>query len=378
MEPMNFGFFREQPLAPNGRKVAIIGAGPSGLAAAGYLACLGYQVDVFDKLPRAGGLMLFGIPAERIPAARVEGGARLLERRYGVNFHLHTKICCSAPLHEEEGDHFSQDIRSMDELVESFDAVVICTGSWRSRRLNIPGEELEGVYSSLEFLFPLRAARFGSPKVCVPPVEGRRVVVVGGGFSAVDVAESSVNLQADKVVVLYRRTANEAPCGRYELEKLARRGVEIIELATPKRILGRERVESMEIIRCRLGDPDEEGRRCPVPEEGKLEQIPVDMVVTAIGETATPPFAKELGLENVRRGEVRWLHMTSIENVFVAGDALTGPSKIGKAVYSGLRAARSLTNWLDLKAQHREEEYRYDDLMAKEQDREARPGDLNG
>jgi glutamate synthase (NADPH) small chain len=378
MEHMNFGFFRTAPLAPNGRKVAIIGAGPSGLAAAGYLACLGYQVDVFDKLPKAGGLMLFGIPAERIPAARVEAGARHLERKFGVNFHLHTKICCSAPLHEEEGDHFSLDIRGMGELVESFDAVVICTGSWRSRRLNIPGEELEGVYSGLEFLFPIRAARFGSPKVCIPPVEGRRVAVVGGGYSAVDVAESSLNLGAAKVILLYRRSLSEAPCGRFELERLGRRGVEIIELSAPKRIHGLERVEGIEISRCRLGEPGESGRRLPVPDEGMFEQLAVDIVVTAIGETATPPFAKELGLENVRRGEVRWLHMTSIENVFVAGDALSGPSKIGKAIYSGLRAARSLTNWLDLKAQHREGEYRYDDLMAGEQDRTNRSGASNG
>jgi glutamate synthase (NADPH) small chain len=367
MAHMNFGFFRNEPLAPNGRKVAIIGAGPSGLAAAGYLACLGYQVDVFDKLPRAGGLMLFGIPAERIPAARIEAGARHLERKFGVNFHLSTKICCSAPLHEEEGDHFSLDIRGMGEIVEGFDAVVICTGSWRSRRLNIPGEDLEGVYSGLEFLFPLRAARFGSPKVCVPPVEGRRIAVVGGGYSAVDVAESCMALGAAGVSLLYRRAWNEAPCGRFELEKLGKRGVQILDRTIPKEIHGRQRVEAIEIVRCRQDDP-----------EGSRELLPVEMVVTAIGETATPPFAKELGLENVRRGEVRWLHMTSIENVFVAGDALTGPSKIGKAVYSGLRAARSLTNWLDLKAQHREGEYRYDDLMAKEQERNGRSGASNG
>jgi glutamate synthase (NADPH) small chain len=367
MEHMNFGFFRNEPLAPNGRKVAIIGAGPSGLAAAGYLACLGYQVDVFDKLPRAGGLMLFGIPAERIPAARIEAGARHLERKFGVNFHLNTKICCSAPLHEEEGDHFSLDIRGMGEIVESFDAVVICTGSWRSRRLNIPGEDLEGVYSGLEFLFPLRAARFGSPKVCVPPVEGKRIAVVGGGYSAVDVAESCMTLGAASVSLLYRRARNEAPCGRFELEKLGKRGVQILDRTIPKEIHGRQRVEAIAIVRCCQDDP-----------EGARELLPVEMVVTAIGETATPPFAKELGLENVRRGEVRWLHMTSIENVFVAGDALTGPSKIGKAVYSGLRAARSLTNWLDLKAQHREGEYRYDDLMAGEQDRNGRSGASNG
>jgi glutamate synthase (NADPH) small chain len=368
MDGMNFAFFRNEPLPPNGRRVAIIGAGPSGLAAAGYLACLGYQVDVFDKLPRPGGLMLFGIPAERIPAERIESGARHLERNFGVNFHLKTKICCSAPLHEEEGDHFSLDIRGMGEVVESHDAVVICTGSWRSRRLNIPGEDLEGVYSGLEFLFPIRAARYGSPRVSLPRVKGQRVAVIGGGYSAVDVAESCMALGADKVFLFYRKGLSMAPCGRFELEKLGKRGVEIVEQAVPMRIHGREgRVESLELLLRSQGDPD-----------GSPLRVPVDLVVAAIGETATPPFAKELGLENVRRGEVRWLHMTNIENVFVAGDALTGPSKIGKAVYSGLRAARSLTNWLDLKAQHREEEYRYDDLVSGGQEGGEGKGSSNG
>lgn len=350
-DALNFAFLRATPAPPNGRSVAIIGAGPSGLMAAGYLACLGHQVEVYDKLPKAGGLMVFGIPSFRLPAERIEAGVRLLERKYGVNFHLQTKICCSAPLHEEAGDHFSADMASLDEMVEKYDAVMVCTGSWKSRRLGIPGEHLPGVSSSLEFLFPIRAARFGAPGVKVPDVAGQTVAVVGAGHSAIDVVTSCQRLGATKALMIYRRTAREAPCGSHEIDEIRKLGAHWLELCAPVRILGAGRVEGLEI-----------SRRNPAG-DCVLETIVCDRVVTAIGEVPSPPFASELGLEEVKKGEVHWLHMTRIENVFVAGDALTGPSKIGKAVYSGLRAAKSLANWLELKAQNRQAEYKYDDLV---------------
>ena len=131
MEPINFNFLCSEPAAPNGRSVGIIGAGPSGLAATGYLSCLGYQVEVYDKLPKPGGLMLFGIPGYRIPKERIDLGARHLERKAGVIFHTHTKICCSGPLHDEEGDHFCREILGFGDMVKKYDAIMICTGSWR-------------------------------------------------------------------------------------------------------------------------------------------------------------------------------------------------------------------------------------------------------
>lgn len=342
---MNFAFMRAEPLPPNGRKVAIIGAGPSGLAVTGYLSSMGYQVEVFDKLPSPGGLMVFGIPGYRIPADRIQRGVHILERKYGTIFHTRTKICCSAPLHEEEGDHFSWDIRGLGELVDSHDAVMICTGSWKSRKLGVPGENLPGVYSGLEFLFPIRAVRYATANVSVADVRDRVVAVVGAGHSAVDVVHSAHALGARKVYMLYRRSRREAPCGSFEIDRIEDIGAEWLEHRTPLRIVGEGKVEAIELA---------DGV------SGKTEMLPVDVVVSAIGEIPTPPFQKELGLENVRKGEVRWLHMTNMENVFVAGDVLSGPSKIGKAVYSGLRAARSLANWLDLKSQHRENEYNYD------------------
>ena len=353
MDPINFNFLCSEPAVPNGRSVGIIGAGPSGLAATGYLSCLGYQVDVYDKLPKPGGLMLFGIPGYRIPKERIDLGVRNLERKAGVVFHTHTKICCSGPLHDEEGDHFCREILGFGDMVKKHDAIMICTGSWRSRRLGIPGETLPGVFSGLEFLFPIRAVKYSAPNVKLPDVQGKTVAVIGAGHSAVDVAHNAVHLGAAKIYHIYRRTSREAPCGSFEIDQLRAMGVEWLERTTPLRILGEGKVEGLEISR-----PGKDGPETTV--------LPVDLVVAAIGETATPPFAKELGLENVRKGEVRWLHMTAIENVFVAGDALSGPSKIGKAVYSGLRAARSLANWLDLKAQDRLDAYDYNDLVTNE------------
>lgn len=350
MHPMNFNFLCPGPAAPAGRSVGIIGAGPSGLAAAGHLSCLGYQVEVYDKLPKPGGLMLFGIPGHRIPRERIAAATRRMARDHGVIFHTQTKICCSAPMFEEEGDHFCKEVLGLKDLVMRHDAIIICTGSWKSRRMGIEGEDLPGVYSGLEFLFPIRAVQYAQARVKAPDVAGKAVAVVGAGHSAVDAAHGAVRLGAAKVTMLYRRTIKEAPCGSFEIERLKDMGVEWREKASSLRVLGEGKVEALE-----------------VGEGGGTRALPVDVVVAAIGEIATPPFARELGLEEVRKGEVHWLHMTAIENVFVAGDALTGPSKIGKAVYSGLRAARSLANWLDLKAQDRLAEYAYDDLVTKEE-----------
>jgi glutamate synthase (NADPH) small chain len=364
-DKMDFTFLCQNPPRKNGRKVAIIGAGPSGLAATGYLACMGYQVEVYDKLPKAGGLMVFGIPGHRIPASNIEKAVAKLQKDYGVEFKLCTKICGSEPLHEEAGDHYVYTYKSLGGRVEDNDAVLICTGTWKSRRLNIPGIHLPGVYSGLEFLFPVRAAQYDIARMEVPEIKGKNIAVIGAGFTAVDVIHSSLAEGAAKVYLIYRRTRHEAPCGTMEIGLLEKSGAQLVELVSPVRITGKERVEGLELARCRLSEPDESGRCRPLVCDGELVKLEVDLVVTAIGEIATPPFAHDLGLENVRKGEVRWLHMTSMDSVFVAGDALTGPSRIGKAVYSGLKAAKSLDQWISLKAQNRLEEYT-DEIIQKQ------------
>ena len=362
---MNFTFLCKTPPPGNGRKVAIIGAGPSGLAATGYLACMGYQVEVYDKLPRAGGLMVFGIPGHRIPSSNIDHAVEKLEKDYGVEFKLCTKICGSEPLHHEAGDNYVYNYKSLGGRVEDNDAVLICTGTWKSRRLNIPGSSLPGVYSGLEFLFPVRAARYDIARMETPEIKNKNIAVIGAGFTAVDVIHSSLAEGAANVYHIYRRTRNEAPCGTLEIDLLEKTGAKWMDLVSPVRITGQDRVQGIELARCRLTGPDESGRCRPLVCDGELVKLDVDIVVTAIGEIATPPFAHDLGLENVRKGHVRWLHMTSIDSVFVAGDALTGPSRIGNAVYSGLKAAKSLDQWLTLKAQGRLDEYQ-GELIKKE------------
>jgi glutamate synthase (NADPH/NADH) small chain len=367
---MNFAFAGAGPARPNGRSVAVIGAGPSGLAAAGFLSCLGYTVDVYDKLPKPGGLMVFGIPAERIPAGRIAQGVETLEGRYGVRFHPGTKICDRRQA-DDTGDEFSTHCMDLDDLVREHDAVVLCTGSWKPRRLNVPGEDLRGVYTGLAFLFPIRAAQYDRSRMSEIEVAGKNVVVVGAGFSAIDVAHGALGQGAARVSIIYRRTRREAPCGTHEIEQFEAAGGQWLELVTPIRVLEGEgekrgQVGGIECIQCRLGEPDAEGRRSAVPDSCAKVVLPADIVVAAIGETAAPPFAERLGLEAVRKNEIHWLQMTRMDGVFVAGDALTGPSKIGKAVYSGLRAAQSLSRWLTLKAMSRELEYREDAPIRRE------------
>ncbi len=362
---MNFGFFSKGPAPANGLRVAIIGAGPSGLAAAGFLASQGYKVEVYDKMPKAGGLMVFGIPGYRIPEERIEQGVRCLEQDFGVVFHLNTKITGGSPMYEEEGDHFSMNLKSLGGRMEDFDAVLLCTGTWRSRKLNIPGEKLPGVYSSLEFLFPLRASQYNAPGMGLVDVSGKRVAVIGAGYSAVDSVHAALAHGAAEVHMLYRRSMDLCPCGSYEVEEAVKAGAKWMELVNPVRILGEEQVEGVELAHCKLGQPDKTGRACFITCENELTILPVDIVVTAIGEMPTPPFPKELGLDRIREKDAHFLQMTSLPGVFVAGDALTGPSKIGKAVYSGLRAAQSLIRWLDFKAQGREAEYPRDDMICQ-------------
>lgn len=343
---MNFGLFRGKPAESNGRKVAVAGAGPSGLAAAGYLACQGYHVEVFDKMPKPGGLLYFGIPDFRLPVARTEAAAKRLEDDYGVVFNMRTKIVGDPGEPRDEGDDFEHESLHLEELRKSFDAVILSTGSWRSRRMGIPGEDLPGVLSGLEYLFPLRGACC-SGEVCVFKAKAKNVVVVGAGLSAVDAADCALRNGARKVTMLYRRTVNEAPAGPYEISLLQDKGMVWKELAVPVKILGDKMVEGVEYLQCELGEPDESGRRCPLPRDGSNEVLEADMVISAVGELPTLPMAEKLDLWKVRKGATSWPRMSLVDGVFLAGDALTGPSKIGWAVTGGLEAAKSLEEWLD-------------------------------
>lgn len=176
MKGMRFAFLCREKPEPTGKKVAIIGAGPAGLSAAGYLVCQGHEVHVYDKLPEPGGLMLFGIPEFRIPIYRVRKGYEELENVFEVKFFPKTKVAFGNG--EEEGDEFVENVVNFNELVEKYDAVLIATGTWESWMPNIEGVDLEGVYPALDYLFKIKSAKLGHMSWDeVPPIDGKRVMV---------------------------------------------------------------------------------------------------------------------------------------------------------------------------------------------------------
>lgn len=351
MPEMNFALFCKEPSKSNGLKVGIIGAGPAGLSAAGYLVCRGYHVEIYDKMTDPGGLLVFGIPDFRLPMERVMRAGKRLIDEYGVVFHPRTKVVGSQKDEHDEGDDFAKEKVTLDKLRKKFDAILLCTGSWRSRRMNVPGEDLDGVFTGLDFLFPIRGSTCGlDGEVCATDIEGKHMVVVGGGLSAVDAAQTGLTRNAASVTMLYRRTIAEAPAGEYEIRHLIDQGMNWQELASPVALTGDKRVEGLEYLKCSLGEPDESGRRCPLPEPGSNTVIPADIVISAIGEMPTLPEPDKLGMKEVRKGGTTWPRMTLVDGVFMAGDCLTGPSKIGWAVTGGLEAARSIERWLSIDA----------------------------
>jgi len=350
-EKMRFAFLCRQRPGASHHKVAIIGAGPAGLSAAGFLACRGYEVDVYEKLPIPGGMMTFAIPKYRIPLDSIMEGVEELRDKFSVKFALSTKVACGE--RRDEGDELATNSLDMLKLAEGYDAVLVATGTWRSRRLGIPGDDAKNVMSALEFLLDLhleelglRAGHLGS---------FRRVVVVGGGLSAIDAAEESLMKGAQEVYLVYRRTIKEAPAGEYEVRRLMRLGVNWIELAAPKSVIAENGIARGVVFqRMKLGEPDETGRPRPVPVPGSEFEVAADVVIAAIGEIPTPPVASECGgigkyVGKDGRMTVDKTYRVPGTNVFAAGDVVTGPSKIGQAVRLGLLAAKEMDRFLSVK-----------------------------
>ncbi|AAL64771.1 FAD-dependent oxidoreductase [Pyrobaculum aerophilum] len=332
---------------PTGKKVAIIGAGPAGLGAAGILLCNGHEVHIYDALPEPGGLLMFGIPPFRIPRENVREGIRELVDA-GAKFFTSTFVYCGEKPHEHEALLLAKDYVSLEELVGKYDAVIITTGTWKSRSLGVPGENLPGVYKALDYLFRIYAHQLGYlPKEKVYPT-GRKVLVVGAGLTAVDAALEAREQGAEKIIVAYRRTINEAPAGRKTIEtELIAKGIEFRELINPVAFLGRDRVERVRFVKMRLGPPDKSGRPAPEPIPGSEFEEEFVTVLIAAGEIATPP-GKCLGMELNPDGTIKVNEkmMTTRRGVFAAGDVVTGPSLIGKALGSGMRAAQFVDEFL--------------------------------
>ena len=317
--------------------VAVIGAGPAGLAAAGRLVCMGHHVVVYDKMPEPGGLLIFGIPEFRVPKERVRRGVAEL-REAGVEFHTGVVVGRSV---------------SLENIIREFGAVLVATGTWETKRLRIPGSDLEGVYGALEYIVEYFMAKYGyKPMESVPPL-GSRVVVVGGGYTAVDACHVAMERGASSVHLVYRRTRREAPAGPEEFRKLEERGVVIHELVSPKRYVacsdGR-RLCGVELIRMELGEPDETGRPRPIPVPGSEFILEADSVLEAVGLRPTPPFdpGTDHGIRRNPDGTI-WTDdyfRTTRRKVFAAGDVKHGPSKIGPAYKSGVDAATWIHKFL--------------------------------
>ena len=329
----------------NGHKVAVVGSGPSGLACAGDLAKLGYSVTVFEALHTAGGVLVYGIPEFRLPKSIV---AKEVDNLKAMGVEILTNMIIGKTL-------------TVDELFEmGYEAVFIGSGAGLPNFMGIPGESLKGVYSANEFLTRanlMKAYREGSD---TPIMKGGRVAVVGGGNVSMDAARTALRLGAEKVYIVYRRSMDELPARREEVEHAEEEGIEFKLLTNPTEILGYTNpddprdpkngfVTGMKCIRMELGVPDERGRRRPVEVAGSEHVIDVDTVIMSIG-TSPNPLIKDTtdGLEVNARGGIVVSEdsATSREGVYAGGDAVTGAATVISAMGAGKLAAEAIDKYL--------------------------------
>jgi glutamate synthase (NADPH/NADH) small chain len=337
----------------NGKKVAIIGAGTAGLGAAGVLKCKGYDVTVYDMLPEPGGMLMFGIHVDRIPKPPIREGVRELMDA-GVEFVLNTKVG-NRDLERMDELVKAKNVVDLEDIIKSYDAVLIATGTWTSNKSKVPGEELPWVYPAMEFLVATHLAKFGyRPWDIVPNVKGD-LLVVGGGYTAEDAAYvprtyPEYRDRMRRIVLSYRRTRNEAPMGPMEMTNIEASGVEIWELTVPIAYREENGRRIVRIIRNRLVQAPGEKRPRPEPIPGSEFDTYFDFVLEAIGERPTPPFeGKECcGIKLTDWGTivVDKDMMTSRKGVFAAGDVVHGPSQLGPALKSGMDAANAIMRYL--------------------------------
>ncbi len=322
------GRIKPEPLPKtHSEKVAIIGAGPAGLSAAYELAKLGYPITIFERMSEAGGMMRYGIPDHRLQRYVVANEIAYIQD-LGVEI--------------KTGVEFGRDL-TLDTLrKEDYKAIFIAIGAQLSRKLSIPGEDLEGVFHAVEFLRNISSGR----TIDV----GERVAVIGGGNSAVDAARTSLRLGAREVMILYRRSRNEMPALPEEIEAAEAEGIKLYFLVAPKQIIGDEgKVKAVEFLRMQLGEPDTSGRRRPVPIQGTEHTYGVDTVIAAIGQLAEISCLPSVLLgERTRTISVDSLTMeTNVSDVFAGGDIATGPASIIEAISAGRRVAVSIDRYLN-------------------------------
>ncbi|MBP3792928.1 MAG: NADPH-dependent glutamate synthase [Ruminococcus sp.] len=321
---------------PNGHKVAVVGAGPSSLTAAGDLAKLGYEVTIYEAFHTAGGVLMYGIPEFRLPKEIVKKEIKALED-------MGVKIMTNMVIGK---------VLSVDELMEmGNEAVFIGSGAGLPRFMGIPGESLIGVYSANEYLTRINLMKAYKDGYDTPLLKSQSVAVVGGGNVAMDSARSAKRMGAKNVYIVYRRSMDELPARKEEVHHAIEEGIEFHVLNNPVRILGDEndRVSELEVVRMELGEPDESGRRSPVEIKGSEHTIKVDTVIMAIGTSPNPLIKKTTpGLEVNKRGclIVDESHCTTKEGVYAGGDAVTGAATVILAMGAGKSAAAEIDKFI--------------------------------
>ena len=335
----------ELPLvgATTGRKVAVIGAGPSGLTCAGDLRRFGHEAVVFEAFHKAGGVLVYGIPEFRLPKDIVQAEVDNLAKM-GVQFEFDTVI--------------GQTMTVDDLFDEGFDAVYVATGAGLPYFVNVPGEDLNGVYSANEYL--TRANLMGAyrfPAEDTPVLRRDNVAVLGGGNVAMDAARTALRLGAKNVYLVYRRSRAEMPARLEEVHHAEEEGVQFKMLYAPVEILADEKgwVRALKVQRCELGEPDEKGRRKPVPVEGAFEEIAVEIIIESIGNGPNPLIPKTTqGLSVTRHGTLvvdEATMMTTRKGVFAGGDIVAGASTVILAMGHGRKAAAAIDAYLKAEAE---------------------------
>ena len=330
----------------NGHRVAIVGSGPSGLTCAGDLAKKGYKVTVYEALHTAGGVLVYGIPEFRLPKRIVQ---KEVDNLIAMGVDVETNIVIGKTL-------------TIDELFEQgFEAVFVGSGAGLPNFMNIPGEEYKGVYSANEFLTRSNLMKAYLDDPVTPIMKGGNVAVVGGGNVAMDAARTALRLGAEHVYIVYRRSLEELPARKEEVEHAMEEGVDFRLLNNPVEILGYHNpddrrdpkngcVVGMKCIRMELGEPDEKGRRRPIPVEGSEFVLDVDTVVIAIGTSPNPLIKSTTkGLDVNKKGGIiveEGTGKTSREGVYAGGDAVTGAATVISAMGAGKAAAKAIDEYL--------------------------------
>ncbi len=324
--------------------VGIIGAGPAGLAAAEQLRQKGYQITIYDRYDRAGGLLIYGIPNFKLEKSSVQRRTKLYQDS-GIKFVQNFEVGKDSTL---------------EELKDKHDAILIATGVYKAREINVPGTDLKNVFPAMQFLTASNKKGLGDK---VPSfddgtlnAEGKNVVVIGGGDTAMDCVRTAIRQKAKSVSCLYRRDKKNMPGSEREVQNAVEEGVQFIWLSSPKEFIGKDRVEKVVYDKIRLGEPDSSGRQSPKIIEGAQEDLPADLVIKALGfdPEDIPHLFSEPKLEVSKWGTIKTdlkTMRTNIRGVFAAGDIVRGASLVVWAIRDGRDAAKEIHKYLKVKAE---------------------------